>query len=189
MSVWRHVNIGTIDSGQNICPAYIIRWDSSFVISLSLNGDCLPPRRSLPPSVIQWYRLLWSNSRVVFIAFPFQWSPWGRVEGTDKRKKWYFLLQLVHISKIIRNFAVEKVMMSENKRNLTEKEEYYKLITDEKSNHIGTNANGAGSQCVRRKNIGSLSFRERYLSLRQNILKSLVNLVFARDFAFLLLWH
>jgi len=58
---------------------------------------------------------------------------------------------LVHISKIIRNFAVEnrenglhldkeralctrfatvlaveKVMMSENKRNLTEKEEYYK---------------------------------------------------------------
>ena len=57
-------------------------------------------------------------------------------------------------------------MMSENKRNLTEKEEYYKLITDEKSNHIGTNANGAGSQCVRRKNIGSLSFRERYLSLR-----------------------
>ena len=58
-------------------------------------------------------------------------------------------------------------MMSENKRNLTEKEEYYKLITDEKSNHIETNANGAGSQCVRRKNIGSLSFRERYLSLRQ----------------------
>jgi len=57
--------------------------------------------------------------------------------------------------------------MSENKRNLTEKEEYYKLITDEKSNHIGTNANGAGSQCVRRKNIGSLSFRERYLSLRK----------------------
>ena len=58
-------------------------------------------------------------------------------------------------------------MISENKRNLTEKEEYYKLITDEKSNHIGTNANGAGSQCVRRKNIGSLSFRERYLSLRK----------------------
>ena len=58
-------------------------------------------------------------------------------------------------------------MMSENKRNLTEKEDYYKLITDEKSNHIGTNANGAGSQCVRRKNIGSLSFRERYLSLRK----------------------
>ena len=56
--------------------------------------------------------------------------------------------------------------MSENKRNLTEKEEYYKLITDEKSNHIGTNANGAGSQCVRRKNTGNLSFRERYLSLR-----------------------
>ena len=27
-------------------------------------------------------------------------------------------------------------MMSENKRNLAEKEEYYKLITDEKSNHI-----------------------------------------------------
>ena len=25
---------------------------------------------------------------------------------------------------------------------------------------------GAGSQCARRKNIGSLSFRERYLSLR-----------------------
>ena len=47
MPVWRHVNIGTIDSGQNICPAYIIRWDSSFVISLSLNGDFLPPRRSL----------------------------------------------------------------------------------------------------------------------------------------------
>ena len=81
------------------------------------------------------------------------------------------MLQLVHISKIIRNFAVEKVMMSENKRNLTEKEEYYKLITDEKSNHIGTNANGAGSQCVRRKNIGSLSFRERYLSLRSEKLK------------------
>ena len=57
-------------------------------------------------------------------------------------------------------------MMSENKRNLTEKEEYYKLITDEKSNHIGTNANGAGSQCVGRKNTGNLSFRERYLSLR-----------------------
>ena len=57
-------------------------------------------------------------------------------------------------------------MMSVNKRNLTEKEEYYKLITDEKSNHIETNANGAGSQCVRRTNIGSLSFRERYLSLR-----------------------
>ena len=85
---------------------------------------------------------------------------------------------MIHLSKIIRNFAVEKVMMSVNKRNLTEKEEYYKLITDEKSNHIGTNANGAGScwskrpigpsaQCVRRKNIGSLSFRERYLSLRQ----------------------
>ena len=54
--------------------------------------------------------------------------------------------------------------MSEIMRSLTEKEEYYKLITeyyklitDEKSNHIGTNANGAGSQCVRRKNIGSLS--------------------------------
>jgi len=59
-------------------------------------------------------------------------------------------------------------MMSVNKRNLTEKEEYYKLITDEKSNHIETNANGAGSQCVRRKNIGILSFRERYLSLRNN---------------------
>ena len=86
MPVWRHVNIGTIDSGQNICPIYIIRWDSSFVISLSLNGDCLPPWRSLPPSVIQWYRLLWSNSRVVFVVFPFQWLPWGRVEGTDKRK-------------------------------------------------------------------------------------------------------
>ena len=82
-----------------------------------------------------------------------------------------FLLQLVHISKIIRNFAVEKVMMSENKRNLTEKEEYYKLITDEKSNPIETKANGAGSQCVRRKNIGSLSFRERYLSLRLLTLK------------------
>ena len=77
------------------------------------------------------------------------------------------MLHLVHISKIIRNFAVEKVMISENKRNLTPKEEYYKLITDEKSNHIETNANGAGSQCVRRKNIGSLSFRKRYLSLRK----------------------
>ena len=76
---------------------------------------------------------------------------------------------MVHILKIIRNFAVEKVMISENKRNLTKKEEYYKLITDEKSNHIGTNANGAGSQCVRRTNIGSLSFRERYLSLRKKI--------------------
>ena len=74
------------------------------------------------------------------------------------------MLHLVHISKIIRNFAVEKVMMSENKRNLTEKEEYYKLITDEKSNHIGTNANGAGSQCVRRKNTGNLSFRKKYFS-------------------------
>ena len=84
-----------------------------------------------------------------------------------------FLLQLVHISKNIRNFAVDKVMMSENKRNLTEKEEYYKLITDEKSNHIETNANGAGSQCVRRKNIGSLSFRERYLSLRKEFSTSL----------------
>ena len=41
MPVLRHVNIGTIDNGQNIC------WDSSFVISLFLNGDCLPPRRSL----------------------------------------------------------------------------------------------------------------------------------------------
>ena len=30
---------------------------------------------------------------------------------------------------------------------------------------------GAGSQCVRRTNIGSLSFRERYLSLRQKQLK------------------
>ena len=79
------------------------------------------------------------------------------------------MLQLIHISKIIRNFAVEKVMMSEIMRNQTEKEEYYKLITDEKSNHIGTNANGAGSQCVRRKNIGSLSFRERYLSLRKDV--------------------
>ena len=75
-----------------------------------------------------------------------------------------FLLQLVHISKNIRNFAVEKVMMSENKRNLTEKEEYYKLITDEKSNHIGTNANGAGSQCVRRKNREPLLPREIPLS-------------------------
>ena len=46
-------------------------------------------------------------------------------------------------------------MMSENKRNLTEKEEYYKLITDEKSNHIGTNA-----------------FRERYLSLRKEFSNS-----------------
>ena len=32
MTVRRHVNIGTIDSGQNICPIYIIRWDSSFVM-------------------------------------------------------------------------------------------------------------------------------------------------------------
>ena len=88
------------------------------------------------------------------------------------------MLQLVHISKIIRNFAVEKVMMSENKRNLTEKEEYYKLITDEKSNHIETNANGAGSQCVRRKNIGSLSFRERSLSLRKEFNELIVGLFF-----------
>ena len=65
--------------------------------------------------------------------------------------------------------------MSVNKRNLTEKEEYYKLITDEKSNHIETNANGAGSQCVRRNNIGSLSFRERYLSLRSKNLKPAEN--------------
>ena len=57
-------------------------------------------------------------------------------------------------------------MMSVNKRNLTEKEEYYKLITDEKSNYMGTNANGAGSQCVRRRNMGSLSFCDRSLSLR-----------------------
>ena len=71
-------------------------------------------------------------------------------------------------------------MMSENKRNLTEKEEYYKLITDEKSNHIETNANGAGSQCVRRKNIESLSFRERYLSLRQNNLKGIIRVPFFR---------
>ena len=60
----------------------------------------------------------------VFIAFPlFQWSPWGRVEGVVKKK--FFLLQLIHLSKIICNFAVKKVMMSENKRNLTEKDEYY----------------------------------------------------------------
>ena len=91
-----------------------------------------------------------------------------------------FLLQLVHISKNIRNFAVDKVMMSENKRNLTEKEEYYKLITDEKSNHIETNANGAGSQCVRRKNIGILSFRERYLSLRKEFNELIVGLFFLR---------
>ena len=64
-------------------------------------------------------------------------------------------------------------MMSEIMRNQTEKEEYYKLITDEKSNHIETNANGAGSQCVRRKNIGCLSFRERYLSLRKEFSTSL----------------
>ncbi len=51
-------------------------------------------------------------------------------------------------------------MISENKRNLTEKEEYYKLITDEKSNHIETNANGAGSQCV------SLSLRKKEQSAR-----------------------
>ena len=61
--------------------------------------------------------------------------------------------------------------MSENKRNLTEKEEYYKLITSEKSNHIEMKQKGAGSQCVRRTNIGSLSFRERYLSLRQDFEK------------------
>ena len=30
---------------------------------------------------------------------------------------------------------------------------------------------GAGSQCVRRTNIGSLSFRERYLSLRKARMK------------------
>jgi len=68
--------------------------------------------------------------------------------------------------------------MSVNKRNLTEKEEYYKLITDEKSNHIETKANGAGSQCVRRKNIGSLSFRERYLSLRKEFNELIVGLFF-----------
>ena len=62
--------------------------------------------------------------------------------------------------------------MSENKRNLTEKEEYYKLITDEKSNHIEMEQKGAGSQCVRRTNIGSLSFRERYLSLRKAKMQS-----------------
>jgi hypothetical protein len=75
-------------------------------------------------------------------------------------------------------------MMSVNKRNLTEKEKYYKLITDEKSNHIGTNANGAGSQCVRRKNIGSLSFRERYLSLRKQKVTLLIirGLLFYTDF-------
>ena len=28
---------------------------------------------------------------------------------------------------------------------------------------------GAGSQCVRRTNIGGLSFRERYLSLRKDV--------------------
>ena len=72
------------------------------------------------------------------------------------------------------------VMMSENKRNLTPKEEYYKLITDEKSNHIGTNANGAGSQCVRRTNIGSLSFCERYLSLRKEFNELIVGLFFLR---------
>ena len=33
--------------------------------------------------------------------------------------------------------------------------------------------NGAGSQCVRRTNIGSLSFRERYLSLRKEFSTSL----------------
>ena len=65
--------------------------------------------------------------------------------------------------------------MSEIMRNQTEKEEYYKLITDEKSNHIGTNANGAGSQCVRRIIIESLSFRERYLSLRLQTLKPAEN--------------
>ena len=68
--------------------------------------------------------------------------------------------------------------MSENKRNLTEKEEYYKLITDEKSNHIGTNANGAGSQCVRRKNIGSLSFRERSSLSAKSSMSNIVGLFF-----------
>ena len=84
--------------------------------------------------------------------------------------------------------------MSENKRNLTEKEEYYKLITDEKSNHIGTNANGAGScwskrpigpsaQCVRRKNIGSLSFRGRYLSLRNITWLSVIYEIYTQSYA------
>ena len=40
---------------------------------------------------------------------------------------------------------------------------------------------GAGSQCVRRTNIGSLSFRERYLSLR----KQNVTLLIIRGLLFL----
>lgn len=39
--------------------------------------------------------------------------------------------------------------------------------------------NGAGSQCVRRTNIGSLSFRERYLSLRKKSNELIVGLFFA----------
>ena len=110
--IWRHVNIGTIDSGQNICStiynnkleqkfcdiiisqwglsaptAKLDLWSSLLTFGrVGVNSTLLSLNRSLPPSVIQWYRLLWSNSRVVFISFPFQWSPWGRVEGTDKRK-------------------------------------------------------------------------------------------------------
>ena len=34
---------------------------------------------------------------------------------------------------------------------------------------------GAGSQCVRRTNIGSLSFRERYLSLRKEFKEKSLN--------------
>ena len=30
MSVWRHVNIGTIDNGQNICPIYTIKVGQQF---------------------------------------------------------------------------------------------------------------------------------------------------------------
>ena len=46
--VWRHVNIGTIDSGQNICSTiYNNKLEQKFCGSLFLNGGCLSPRRSL----------------------------------------------------------------------------------------------------------------------------------------------
>lgn len=96
MTVRRHVNIGTIGSGQNICPIYnkvgqqfcgffISQWGLSAPTAkldlwsslltfgrVGVNSTLLSLNRSLPPSVIQWYRLLWSNSRVVFVVFPFQ---------------------------------------------------------------------------------------------------------------------
>ncbi len=37
---------------------------------------------------------------------------------------------------------------------------------------------GVGSQCVRRTNIGSLSFRERYLSLRKEFNEIIAGLFF-----------